>query len=544
MNFNRKSVGKKFPIVPIYAAAALIFGLASGVMTLIHYIGSVWGTIQENYMLPMSLKTVFIFLGVSVLTYALLSMGTYFIPKRVSGFLPEWWSDKRFLVLAAVLLFLAWLPYYLSYYPGGIYSDTFASISMALGNGELKNTHPVIYTLMLRGVIEFFEGFGTLFQALAAFFALQMLAVEGTILYFIWWMLKHKLPKWLAVCSMIYLIFFPLVPLNAVSVWKDIPFSLAVLFYTLNLIDLYLQHKRDERSYGASVGCMVWGLLVILTRNNGIYIVVGTTVFYILATFRHYKNRRYGGVVYGLMILGILLSVVIEGPVYKSMGVKERNFTAFLGIPLQQVGRVVAYDGTITEEQKVQLERFMPYEEMKAKYVPCLTDSLKWDASFQHDYMNTHKKEFFQLWFELLLQNPKEYVKAYIMNTAGFWCLNVGGFDAYIQNYVWPNTSGIEQTDLFQKWFGFSFQNIVNPKKAISSAWYFWFLFFSMVICWKRFGFRTLAVYMPLFLVWATLMVATPIAVSMRYVEPLIFAAPLFVGIPLVMQRKEDLETE
>ena len=151
------------------------------------------------------------------------------------------------------------------------------------------------------------------------------------------------------------------------------------------------------------------------------------------------------------------------------------------------------------------LQRFMPYEEM----------------------------------FELFFENPKEYVKAYIMNTAGFWCLNVAGFDAYIQNNVWPNTSGIEQTDLFQKWFGFSFQNVVNPKKAISSAWYFWFLFFSMVICWKQFGFRKLAVYMPLFLVCATLMAATPIAVSMRYVEPLIFAAPLFVGILLLMQREE-----
>lgn len=522
-----------------YALTAAVFGIACMVMSRIQYSGSVWGTTEENCLLPWKWSVAWIFFAAAVIGYGILIFLDFLFKKAICEEKTDSWSRKKFALICGIVIFIVWLPYYLSYYPGGIYSDTFASVKMALGKEKLSNMHPVIYTLALKAVMKFSWSIGkNMTWALGLFFTIQMLAVETSVVGLGCWLIKRKIPKKIIIVSMLYLIFFPLVPLNAVSVWKDTPFSLAVLWYVVNLIDLYLDRKNQREHYALPIKCLILGALVILTRNNGVYVVVGTVIIYIAATLKQYRNRKYQWLVYSFAVLSILSAMVIEGPVYRKIGVQNRNFTAFLGIPLQQVGRAVAYDGNVTEEQKAELDLFLPYENIKEKYVPCLTDSLKWYADVDQKYFNAHQKEFFRLWAELLVQNPEEYIKAYIMNTAGFWCLNVAGFDAYIQNYVWPNGYHVEQTDYFEKWFGFSFQQLVNPKKAISSAWYFWLLLFSMVVCIKNFGLRTGCVYMPLFLVWATLMIATPIAVSMRYVQPLVFAAPLYAAIPVIMGRE------
>lgn len=524
--------GKKY----IYYIGSIIFGCACSLMCLVKYGGSVWGTKEENYLLPMNWWMLIIFLLAALFAFGFLQLCDYFLARTVQPNKKYIENRKKFILIISIIIIIAWLPYFLSYYPGGVYSDTFSAINMAMGKSTINNSQPVLYTLLFKLVITLAESIGKdLTWGIGILFALQMLMVGIAVVYFLSWMLRHKIGRTIIIISTLYLIFFPLMPLYAVSLWKDTPFAAAVLFYTLNLTDLYLNRKKEQVNFITVFSCVFWGIIAILMRNNGSYMIAGTAVLYMIAMAKQYKNKKYQGIVYAGLALSMVLAMIIQGPIYRSIGVTEKQVTAYLGIPLQQIGRVVAYDGNITEEQREQIDQLMPYEEIKEKYVPCLTDSLKWDESFNQEYLREHKAEFFKLWWELLLQNPKEYIKAYILITEGFWCLNVAGYDGYVQNFVWDNTKGVVQTDLFEKWFGVSFQNLVNPKAAISSAWYFWLLFFSMVICIKKCGFRQVVIYLPLFLVWATLMVATPIAVSMRYVQPLVLAAPLFAVFPVIL---------
>ena len=521
----------------------IIFGISCAIMSLVHYSGSVWGTKEENYLDPINWKTgVFFVLG-TIAGFTFLKLWDFVLQKTEYSNRAYIKNKKKFVLIIAMTIVIAWIPYFLSYYPGGVYSDTFDAVSMALGEKAINNSQPVLYTLLLQGAIYIsYNMGGDLTFALGICLAIQMIMVEILIVYFLYWLVNHKINKIIIICCAIYLIFFPLIPLNAISIWKDTPFSVSIICYVLNLTDLYLKRKQGENNYGLMIGCAFWGVIVILMRNNGIYIIIGTVVAYIFALLKQCGNKKKQFITCLFLLSSVIIAFIIEGPVYKRLGVTEKNNTAYLGIPLQQIGRVVAYEGDITEKQKEQIDKFMPYEIMKEKYVPCLTDSIKWDNSFDQVYLNGHMSEFFELWWELFLQNPKEYVKAYIMNTAGFWCLNVSGFDAYVQTFVWDNGRGVEQIDYFQKFFGVSFQELVNPKYTISSAWYIWLLLFSVVICIKRTGIKGIVAYMPLLGVWITLMIATPIAVSMRYVQSLIFAAPLCFVFPIILQKDNLLE--
>lgn len=520
-----------------YLFASVVFACAVMVMSKIHYIGSVWGGLDKNYLDNFGKITDILFLFVIPICYVSLVLLEKLMVylSNMEKYVPDQ-CKNRVILITAIILLLAWLPYFLSYYPGGIYSDTFASIRMVLSGDIRNNHHPILYTFCIKIVIWIGNHFGKdLNWSLGLFLFLQMTALGGTILYFEAWLLKHKINKYVIGVSMLYLIFFPLIPLNAISIWKDTPFSIVLFLYVLCLIDLYLDVRREQINYKLIVVYAVLSILVAFTRNNGLYIIFGTAVIYIFVTIRQYQLVKYKQRIYAAMIASILAVTIIQGPIYHKMGIVQTEFVENVSIPLQQIGRTVALDGNVTKKQKKELNKFIPYENIKTKYVPCLVDSLKWGSDLNNAYLETHKGEFFKLYFQLLVQNPKIYVDAYIMDTAGFWCVNVAGLDAYVQNYVWQNDLGVAQTDYLKKWTGLSLQNIVNPKHAISSALFFWMMFFSMIVVAKKRSFKDLVLYMPLFLLWITIMIAVPLAVSMRYVFGLVLMAPLFVIVPMMM---------
>lgn len=262
----------KIPYIPwLYAVAAILFGAACVGMSRVHYSGSVWGTVEENYLLPLDWTAAGIFLaGVSAALAALLFFDWIF-EKCIRIEQTYHWKKRRFVLICGAVIFAAWLPYYLTYYPGGIYSDTFASIYMAIGDTPLNNKHPIIYTLLLKAFIAFGESIGKdLNWTLGLFFAVQMVVMGGAVISMGCWLLKHGIQRSIIILSMLYLIFFPLVPLNTISIWKDALFTLAVLWYSFALIDLYLDRKKSVVNYKLAVKWAVLSVFVVLTRNNGI----------------------------------------------------------------------------------------------------------------------------------------------------------------------------------------------------------------------------------------------------------------------------------
>ena len=62
---------------------------------------------------------------------------------------------KKCLCYMAVML-ICWLPYFLTYFPGGIGNDDFESISMCLGMIPWTNHHPVFFTALINVFIKIF----------------------------------------------------------------------------------------------------------------------------------------------------------------------------------------------------------------------------------------------------------------------------------------------------------------------------------------------------------------------------------------------------
>lgn len=420
---------------------------------------------------------------------------------------------------------------------GGVYSDTLTSISY-IRSDTLTNRHPICYTILIGLFMYIGELCGKdLTWSVGLFTITQMFILGCEFLYCISWMVKHRVNKSVRIATALFWIFFPLIPLYSISVWKDTPFCMAVLFWTPFIIDLYLEMLDISFRAKTIVGFLIGGILTAFTRNNGIYVVIFVVfVELILILKRMWIDK--GNRCLGMCSAGMLFAILfIQGPVYDMLGISQTEGVENFGIPLQQIGAVVAYDGHITEEQKENINRFIPYENIKGHYSPMLADDLKWYAGLNGQYLEEHEDEFLRLWWELLWQNPSIYIKSYMMATAGFWNVDVSTGDAYVQTFIWNESSGIVQKDYFSELFGFSFRHFTDPRRYISCAWFFWFFFVSAWFCMKHYGWKSIFPFTPQLGIWITIMIATPIAASLRYIAALMFTLPFVIIIPMLLER-------
>lgn len=113
--------------------------------------------------------------------------------------------------------------------------------------------------------------------------------------------------------------------------------------------------------------------------------------------------------------------MAITGPVYKALNVAPSEKVESIGILLNQMARVAALDGDMTESDKEYLNSMLPYESYKAIYTPTYTDNLKWNPSFNNEAL---ENDFFKHWFSLLVQNPRVYFESWELQTFGFWAIN------------------------------------------------------------------------------------------------------------------------
>lgn len=518
---------------------AAVLSLGTTIMTRVRYTG-LGGPKEDNFVARFGVSSIVLFCLLFVvflfaIHYTNEPMKT--ILARIALKEQRRQSRKRIIGIWAVVIVLAWIPYYLSYYPGGIFADTLGSIRYALA-GDLTNRHPFFYTVLIGLSIKAANLFHRdLTWAIGFFTAVQMLVLQCEILYFMVWMLRHGVNRVVRIACSSFFVFFPLVPLYAISVWKDTPFCIAVLFWMMFAVDLYVEVIEEKVRKRTLAGFGIGMFLVAFTRNNGIYVVIFSVVVLVIIFWSRARRERSCRAAVAVGILLAIVIGVIQGPVYNIVGIQYTAKVENFGIPLQQIGAVVAYDGCITEEQKETIDRFMPREAMKNSYCPTMVDTIKWAPEFDEKYFSAHISEFLKLWLQLLKQNLAIYCKAYLMATVGFWNVDFSSGNAYVQNFVWQNEMGIAMHDYFEEWFGFSFQHFVNPRNPISNAWFFWIFFVAAWFCMKHYGARAFFLFTPQIGVWLTLMVATPIAVSLRYIASNMFTLPFVIIVPLLLER-------
>lgn len=432
--------------------------------------------------------------------------------------------------LCAFLACMAgWLPYYLYQYPGIMTPDSINQLEQILGVVPYSNHHPWIHTL----VFGFFYHLGfaltnNMVIAVSVYTLFQMCLLAGSVAFFISTLRAHRIRPFILI---LITAFYALIPYHAVfsvTVWKDIPFAAAVLFFSCSILRLSVQEKICPKNLCVFT---ISGVMICLFRSNGWYAFL-LAVPFLLFGFRH-KARS----VYPPLFTILLLAAVVRYPVMRAFHVEPPDFIESVCIPMQQITAVICNDRALTEEELSLIEEVVDLTYIHELYNPTFADNIKeLVRAGNQDYLVAHKKEFLKLWFELGLRYPGDYLTAYVNQTYGYWYP-----DSF---YLVAEAEGVSATDLGVSHTPLIGGPLVIKAKEIAiklgsmvpvygTLWSMgvacWIMLFGISVVIIRKDYHKLICYLPSVALLLTVLAATPVATEFRYVYFMVLSLPFYL---------------
>lgn len=428
-------------------------------------------------------------------------------------------------VVIFTLLLIFWLPYLLALYPGCVLPDSLSSINQALGLQQLSNHHPVLFTLFLKFFLDIFSFLG-INKAIFIYTIVQTIIVASIITYFIHWLKRYKIKPVFRLLILSYFALAPVFPIYALNVQKDTLFASYLFLFTLKCIDAVV---RNRISIWLISVLVFSGVLGTFYRNNGLYIIL---LMFIVLSIILIKQKKYRQTIF-IFSSYFIITFLLINPLISRYSVPTAAAES-LGVPLQQVSRVVAMEGEIDEKDRDYLNQLLPISEY-GKYSPMLADSIKWNSKFNNKLLNEKPLKFVKVWAHLLPHNLKVYVDAYLLNTYGFWAPFEKNYYGFLDTRVSNNNLNIKQIDLVRHFTGTDLmQKIINNRNFLGSGTLLCLMIISFYLYWSRKSKLLWIGYLPSFLTWLSIMVATPVAFSLRYVFILAVSLPLFLCLPFL----------
>jgi len=441
-------------------------------------------------------------------------------------------ANKTSFLINVGLIIIAWLPYFLRYYPGLLTADSCAQISQALGINILSSHHPVFHT----AIISIFVNIGTSLMGnintgVAIYTLFQMLMMATLFSFTLRYLAKKEVPIFIRLIILLYYMFYPINGLFSVTMWKDILFAGIVPIFIIQCIELVFNTEEYLSKNKNIIKFIIISILTFLLRNNGIYVIILTLPFILISLRKFWKKI--------LLIFGsvIIINFIINNILFTALNIQKGSIGEMLSIPLQQIARVEKYHREELNTETIdQINKFFKCENIGEKYNPIISDPVK--AELNTEYFDENKIDFIKLWLKLMANYFKDYVESFISNSYGYYYPEATHWVA--NRTMEPNNMGLEQTPILQiKLIDFVIEGrdipVVSMFFSIGTA------FWATVVClgYKIYSkeFKNILIYLPIFVLWLTL-IASPVFCEYRYAYSIFTTLPIYIGLNFI-KRKE-----
>lgn len=431
-----------------------------------------------------------------------------------------------------LLYVVCYLPYYLTFFPGNCGNDTWKSLNMVEGNIGWSNHHPVLYTGAMY-VVRKLTSFLPLTGSVAVFSFIQMLAMAAALAWLTVRILKKNVPVFCKIFAVMVFAFHPFIGMYSVYLTKDVYFSIIMLILLMKIYDVVEKKGEILAKPAECIKLSVLFLLASMLRNNGMYIAIVMAVIFLILYKKYWKQILL------LFICAIGLFQIWKGPVFKALDIEMQSFAEAASIPLQQIGYVLWEGESFSEEDMEFLEELMPVEKIKEVYTPGLSDPVKFNEEFDDAFFNENKGRFLEVWWNGCQDHFGSYVKAYLMQTSGYW--HYGETNSVCTQGCTENDLGVEQIDVIRNITGISLEPLFEklvlagrkaPLVCIlgSMAMQMWMVVLLILQYIRSKNAKQMIWLLPLVILWGTIMLATPASCLLRYLYSIFLLWPFMIA--------------
>lgn len=484
------------------------------------------------------------FLGYTILAwstissiYTLFDQKSSYSNKNIKIKNVELLSDSSLsFIVNVVLILLAWMPYFLRYYPGLLTADSCSQVAQAIGIAELSNHHPIFHT----AIISVFVNAGRLIfnninTGVAFYTIFQMIIMAIMFATVIRYISKKQAPLAVRIIALLYYMFYPINALFSITMWKDILFSGMIPIYAILVIELLFNTEEFLESKKNIITYIIVSILVMFLRNNGMYIVILTIPFIIIVLRKYWKK------IIAISTIIVLSYMILKTSIFSIFNIKEGSVGEMLSIPLQQIARTKKYHKEELDDETIkQIDQFFKCDNIEEKYNPILSDPVK--AELNTEYFDANKGEFIKLWLRLLESYFKDYVESFISNSYGYYYPEAKHWVA--NRTMEQNNMGISQEPLIEGKFVSKIDSLIERRDIPILSMFFSIgtAFWLIVICLgykiMQKEYKHIVSYLIIFILWLTI-VASPVFCEYRYAYPIFTILPLYMSLNFIKKKKE-----
>lgn len=447
-------------------------------------------------------------------------------------------SKKKWVVhtlIDALLLLVAWMPILITFYPGTVMQDEIYSMHWPL----TTTNQPIVYNLLLFCAWKIGSFFSSPTFGLGALNFSQICLMALVLGYTIEW-IGGKTSKAFKYLILIYYMFLPIISNIAATLIKDKLFAVILTAGIPLLYECCYSLKTRQNSKYPFYLLVIWGILLISIRNNGIYIWGSLMSIMLFCNLKQWK--KLAGITFLAISLGMAPTIVwrIHG--------HTNPFQEAVAIPIQQIALAIKCNSFILKRDADYYESLLPLDLWRKSYNPNTPDFIKWNRLFKREKLNHTKKQFIRSWLSTIYYNPQIAIQAWLMETYGYWSftsfpwpsgqstmscaateeiLNLKDPGGKVNGRFLVNSAGPIPQEMSRNIGLFNFHNVWYLGAGIC----FWIMTIAFTLCLFQKRREKLFAFLPVYLSWGTLMASVPTAFAFRYAYMYPLALPILIGL-------------
>lgn len=437
-------------------------------------------------------------------------------------------NEYLFFIICFVLIILAWIPYFLNYFPGIITPDSYTQIEQTIGISELSDHHPIAHTAIISVCINLgLMIFNNINLAIAIYSIVSMILMACMDAIVLLYLRKKNTSPVILGLLLVFYMFYPVNALYSITMWKDILFSGIFPVFLILCSELIFNTREFFKYKKNMILFIIISFLMIVLRHNGLYVVFLTIPFFYIVLKQYWRK-------FSIMLVSIIaINLIFNLIMFNGLKIKKGSVGEILSVPLQQIARVEKeHRDELTSEESDRITPLFKFENIGNYYNPTLSDPVK--DKINNDYFENNKIDFIKIWTKLLLKYPKDYIEAFICNSYGYyypeaknWVVSRATMD--------HSDMGIERQSKIDGKIVEKIDSYVDKREIplISMMFSVGFVFWIIVIC---FGYKIykkeykyIFIYLPIFILWLTC-IASPVFCEFRYAYPLFTTLGLYIS--------------
>lgn len=443
---------------------------------------------------------------------------------------------EHFFTFSFIFLLILWIPHLTIKYPVGNCRDAYLQILSGLGERSITAKDPLVDTLILNLFVQFGILIGNINIGIFCFAVSETFLMALVFSYAVFTLKEINTPNFFTLIALIFFAASPFITGYVAESTKDVLFNtFFVLFFTV--ITRYLSfHESFWKSRRDVILLLISTFFVYTLRYNGPFLIV--PLLFIIS-IKEIKAKNCAIRKTSILCFSILLPVFVSFLLNSLYNPESISAGESLSLPFQQTARFVKYHPTeITDEEWDILEKIFPYasKDLGYKYREDLSDPVK--ERYNKDATTEDLVHYFRVWFRHLKVSPSCYLSATLRQNIYLFYPGFNNYSYFIDcnadSPVWKMFSTPDWIKDQQKSY-LDFLSSLHEFPLLSifnnMAIYFIALVAIALFAGNTHDKLYFLLLLPLFITILMILFSPCIRGHVRYAFPVIWTAPIWIGV-------------